>query len=577
MPPLLPGLPRRALLLSRHTPLRTTGVARRRPASTGTPGSKSPAAATWNSRLVHLAIGIALGGAATAGVVAAISRRSDEAKGLAAEQVPPPLPRWRRGSDSRRLAKSRRRYADRQTTLQAVSEIRRALGDDAVSTDDDDVEQHGYSEWSTSNTDARPVAVVRPASTEHVAAVARICSRYRVPMVPYGAGSSVEGNFSAPFSGVCIDLSAMDRIVAFHPDDMDVVVEAGVNWTRLNEAIKPSALFLPLDPSPTALIGGMVATNCSGTNAAKYGTMKDYVINLTVVLADGTVVRTRNRPRKTSAGYNLNGLFAGSEGTLGIITEVTLKLVNVPSAFSVATSTFATIREAADAASAMVRGGVPVAALELMDDVQMKVVNKNGGAGGRMWDELPTLFIKFSGTENTIKDSVLQARRVAESHKCRSFESAETIEQMDSLWSARKQALWASLAIRPEGTQIWSTDVAVPLSRLGDIIETSRENASRLGLFNSILGHVGDGNFHQMIMYNPADASQTRAVGDCVDAMVNKALELEGTVSGEHGIGLGKKHCLAKELDPSTIGVMKALKEALDPHWLLNPGKVFDE
>lgn len=386
-----------------------------------------------------------------------------------------------------------------------------------------------------------------------------------------------EGNFSAPFSGVCVDLSAMDRIVAFHPDDMDVVVEAGLNWTRLNETIKSSGLFLPLDPSPTALVGGMVATNCSGTNATKYGTMKDYVVNLTVVLADGTVVRTRNRPRKTSAGYNLNGLFAGSEGTLGIITQVTLKLAIVPPAFSVATSTFATVREAADAASAMVRGGVPVAALELMDDVQMKVVNKNGGAGGRMWDELPTLFIKFSGTENIIKDSVLQARRVAESHKCRSFESADTAEQMDSLWSARKQALWASLAIRPEGTQIWSTDVAVPLSRLGDIIESSRENASRLGLFNSILGHVGDGNFHQMIMYNPTDAPQTRAVGDCVNAMVDKALELEGTVSGEHGIGLGKKHCLAKELDPSTIGVMKALKEALDPHWLLNPGKVFDE
>ncbi|KAL3962176.1 hypothetical protein ACCO45_003699 [Purpureocillium lilacinum] len=517
-------------------PVSSVPPSARRLASTAPP-SRSPAAAS-DTRLVYLAVGVALGGAAAAGVVAAVSRPVEQ-EGVAAEV--PPTPRWR--ATESRVAKSARRYADRQTTLQAVAEIRRAIGDDAVSTDDGDLEEHGHSEWSTSNTDARPVAVVRPASTEQVSAVARICSRYR-----------------RPFSGVCVDLSAMDRIVAFHPDDMDVVVEAGLNWTRLNETIKSSGLFLPLDPSPTALVGGMVATNCSGTNATKYGTMKDYVVNLTVVLADGTVVRTRNRPRKTSAGYNLNGLFAGSEGTLGIITQVTLKLAIVPPAFSVATSTFATVREAADAASAM-----------------MKVVNKNGGAGGRMWDELPTLFIKFSGTENTIKDSVLQARKVAESHKCRSFESADTAEQMDSLWSARKQALWASLAIRPEGTQIWSTDVAVPLSRLGDIIESSRENASRLGLFNSILGHVGDGNFHQMIMYNPTDAPQTRAVGDCVNAMVDKALELEGTVSGEHGIGLGKKHCLAKELDPSTIGVMKALKEALDPHWLLNPGKVFDE
>ena len=213
-------------------------------------------------------------------------------------------------------------------------------------------------------------------------------------MVPYGAGSSVEGNFSSPFSGICIDLSAMDKIVAFHPDDMDIVVQAGVNWTNLNDDIKGSGLFLPLDPSPTALIGGMIATNCSGTNATRYGTMKDYVVNLTIVLADGSVIKTRNRPRKTSAGYNLNGLFAGSEGTLGIITEATLKLSIVPSSFSVATATFTTIREAADAASAIIRKGVPVAALELMDDVQMEVVNRNGGAGGRMWEERPTLFIK---------------------------------------------------------------------------------------------------------------------------------------------------------------------------------------
>lgn len=214
-------------------------------------------------------------------------------------------------------------------------------------------------------------------------------------MVPYGAGSSVEGNFSSPFSGICIDLSAMDRIVAFHPEDMDVVVQAGVNWTNLNTEIQHSGLFLPLDPSPTALIGGMVATNCSGTNAMRYGTMKDYVVNLTVVLADGSVIKTRHRPRKTSAGYNLNSLFAGSEGTLGIITEATLKLAIIPTSFSVATVTFDTVREAAAAASKMIRNGVPLAALELMDDVQMKVVNMNGGAGGRMWAERPTLFLKY--------------------------------------------------------------------------------------------------------------------------------------------------------------------------------------
>lgn len=213
-------------------------------------------------------------------------------------------------------------------------------------------------------------------------------------MVPYGAGSSVEGNFSSPYSGVCLDLSGMNKIIAFHPEDMDVVVQPGVNWMNLNDEIKHSGLFLPLDPSPTAMIGGMIGTNCSGTNAMRYGTMKDYVINLTVVLADGSIIKTRRRPRKTSAGYNLNGLFTGSEGTLGIITEATLKLAIVPESFSVAIATFSTIKEAVDSAFKMVRRGVPLAALELMDEVQMRVINKSGGAGGRMWEERPTLFLK---------------------------------------------------------------------------------------------------------------------------------------------------------------------------------------
>lgn len=268
------------------------------------------------------------------------------------------------------------------------------LGEDAVSVDDSDIQKHSFAEWSTSNSDVKPVAVARPQSTDDVSAIAKVCTKYRVPMIPYGGGSSVEGNFSSPYSGVCLDLSEMDKIVAFHPEDMDVVVQPGVNWTNLNNDIKSSGLFLPLDPSPTALIGGMVSTNCSGTNATRYGAMKDYVVNLTVVLADGSVIKTRHRPRKTSAGYNLNGLFTGSEGTLGIITEITVKLVTVPSSYSVATATFDSIKEAASSASKMVQSGIPVAALELMDEVQMQIINNNGGAGGRMWSELPTLFIK---------------------------------------------------------------------------------------------------------------------------------------------------------------------------------------
>lgn len=332
-----------------------------------------------------LAFGVLIGAAAAAASFTVLQRTANE---------PAVAPRWAENEGGR--ARTRQtRYADKGAMLQSVREIRSMLGDDAVSMDEFDLEEHGYSEWSTSNTHMRPVAIVRPRSTEEVSAVARVCTNFKVPMVPYGAGSSVEGNFSSPFSGICIDLSAMDKVVAFHPEDMDVVVQAGVNWTNLNTEIKDSGLFLPLDPSPTALIGGMIATNCSGTNSLRYGTAKDYVVNLTVVLADGSIIKTRHRPRKTSAGYNLNSLFTGSEGTLGIITEATLKLAIIPTSFSVATVTFDSIKEAAAAASKMIRSGVPLAALELMDDVQMKVVNMNGGAGGRMWAERPTLFLKY--------------------------------------------------------------------------------------------------------------------------------------------------------------------------------------
>ncbi|KAF4822364.1 D-lactate dehydrogenase [Colletotrichum tropicale] len=330
-------------------------------------------------------------------------------------------------------------------------------------------------------------------------------------MVPYGAGSSVEGNFSSTYPGICIDLSLMDQIVEFHPDDLDVTVQAGVNWTQLNESneLKESGLFLPIDPSPTAQIGGMIATNCSGTNAMRYGTMKDYVLNLTVVLADGSVIKTRRRPRKTSAGYNLNSLFTGSEGTLGIITEATLKLAVVPSDYSVATATFLTVKDAADAASKMIRKGVNLAACELMDDEQMKVINKSGGVGGKMWEELPTLFLKFSGSQRNIEDSV----------------------------------------------------------RLAHSVKESKNDAIQLGLFSSVLGHVGDGNFHQMIMYDPKRPSDVANVKSLINGMMHKALNMEGTVS----------HCLLEELGSDTIGVMKAIKDRLDPHWLMNPGKIFDE
>ncbi|KAK5990780.1 D-lactate ferricytochrome C oxidoreductase [Cladobotryum mycophilum] len=546
--------------------LRATALTRRFPMKTpnarlfsSLPSPQKPGQGSF----AYLAVGLLLGGATTA---AAIRLGSNDAGVVE--------PRWRENSKHALL---QTRYADKKTMLKAVDEIRHELGDDAVSVDEDDIEDHGYSSYSAFNTDNRPVAVIRPTSTEQVSAIAKICTKYKVPMVPYGAGSSVEGNFSSPYSGVCIDLSAMNKIVEFHPEDMDVVVQSGVGWTNLNETIKESGLFLPLDPSPTALIGGMISTNCSGTNAMRYGTMKDYVINLTVVLADGSVIKTRRRPRKTSAGYNLNTLFTGSEGTLGIVTEATVKLAVLPTNFSVATVTFPTIRDAAAAASLMVRKGLQLAALEIMDETQMKVINMNGGAGGKTWEESPTLFLKFSGSTTSIKENIESAEEIAKGHGSNKFQFAKDKQEMDSLWAARKEALWANLAMKREGDSFWGTDVAVPISRLADIIETSTRRATERGLYNTLLGHVGDGNFHQLLVYNPENKEETKAVSDCVHDMLDDAIKMGGTVTGEHAIGIGKKNYLVKELGPATIGVMKALKDTLDPHWLLNPGKVFDE
>ncbi|PWY93016.1 FAD-binding domain-containing protein [Aspergillus sclerotioniger CBS 115572] len=483
---------------------------------------------------------------------------------------------WRAKTDTQQVSAGAK-YADGPTMLRAVEEIKQVIGDENVSVDSDDIEAHGYSEWSTSNTTARPVAVFSPASTEEVSQIAKICTKYKVPMVPFGAGSSVEGNFAAPHSGVCIDLSRMNQVIELYEQDMNVTVQAGVRWTDLNEQIKSTGLFLPMDPSPTAYVGGMVATNCSGTNAMRYGTMKDWVVNLTVVLADGTILKTKRRPRKSSAGYNLNALFTGSEGTLGIITEATLKLAIIPEESSVGIATFPTVGDATAAASKLIRDGVPLAALEFMDDVQMKIINQNGGAGGRFWSEAPTLFLKFTGTRTGITDSIHRTRTILSKNKSNELVFANSREEGDNLWAARKQSLWAILAVRPEGTEIWSTDVAVPISRLAEIVELSKTESSNLGLFSTVLGHVGDGNFHQAVMYNPQKPEEYQAVKACVSRMMKRALEMEGTVSGEHGIGIGKKAYLEEELGTSTMEFMRGVKRSVDPYWLMNPGKVFDE
>ncbi|KJY00565.1 hypothetical protein TI39_contig323g00001 [Zymoseptoria brevis] len=399
-------------------------------------------------------------------------------------------------------------------------------------------------------------------------------------MGAFGAGSSVEGNFSAPHSGITIEFTHMDKILAFHPDDLDVVVQPGVNLVNLNNEIKDSGLLLPLDPSPTAMIGGMVSTNCSGTNAMRYGNMKDWAINLTVVLADGRVVKTRRRPRKTSAGYNLTGFFVGAEGTLGLVTEITLKLAPIPQDTSVAIVSFPRVRAAITAASRIIRSGIQLAAFELMDDVQMQVVNRHGSAAVkiRKWEEEPTLFMKFSGTTDAIKSDIKRVQELIKNEKPGPLHFAKPkLEELD-LWAARKEALFTMVSTRKEGNVLWSTDVAVPLSRLAVIIgeNISKDECSKLGIFGTVTGHVGD----TAMFYDPHNAEQKAAVKKVVDDMMHRALEMDGTVSGEHAIGIGKKDCLVEELGQGTIDFMKTLKRAADPKhaalWLLNPGKVFD-
>jgi D-lactate dehydrogenase (cytochrome) len=324
----------------------------------------------------------------------------------------------------------------------------------------------------------------------------KICSERRIPVTAYSGGTSLEGHFAATRGGICIDFSRMDKILALHKDDLDVVVQPAVGWELLNEELAKSNLFFPPDPGPGAMIGGMVGTGCSGTNAYRYGTMKDWVLSLTVVLADGTIIKTRQRPRKSSAGYDLTRMFIGSEGTLGLVTEAVLKVTVKPQQTSVAVCAFGSVREAADCVFKVVGAGVPIAAIEILDDVQMMCIN-DAGMTKKTWKNAPTLFFKFGGTPSSVKEQIGQVQALAKKSGSVSFEFAKSEQEKEDLWQARKEALWSVMA-KAEGddTAVWTTDVAVPISRLAEIIEETQKKIKASGLLGSIVGHVGDGNFH---------------------------------------------------------------------------------
>ncbi|KAL6705947.1 D-lactate ferricytochrome c oxidoreductase [Coniothyrium glycines] len=457
----------------------------------------------------------------------------------------------------------------------AWTDFRDIVGRENITVEKSELESHSGSSWSSHPAEPGdvPFAVVKPANTQEVAAIMKICHERKIPVTPYSGGTSLEGHFASTKGGICIDFGRMDKILKLHKDDLDVVVQPAVGWELLNEELAKDGLFFPPDPGPGAMIGGMVGTGCSGTNAYRYGTMKDWVISLTVVMADGTIIKTRQRPRKSSAGYDLTRMFIGSEGTLGLVTEATLKVTVKPQHTSVAVCAFPSVRAAADCVFKVVGAGVPIAAIEILDDVQMMCIN-DAGQTAKTWKNAPTLFFKFAGTPSAVKEQISQVQGLAKKSGSVSFEFAKSEQEKEDLWQARKEALWSVMA-KGEGhadVAVWTTDVAVPISKLPEIIEETKDKISKSGLLGSIVGHVGDGNFHSIILYNrKTDYEKTKHL---VHDMVKRAIELEGTATGEHGVGLVKRDYLPHELGESTVDAMRQLKKAFDPLCLLNCDKV---
>lgn len=429
------------------------------------------------------------------------------------------------------------------------------VGKENITTDAIQLESHSTSDFTSHKhkPEEVPFAVIYPSSTEEVSKLVKICHTRSIPVTAYSGGTSLEGHYTPTRGGVVIAFARMNKVLKLHKEDLDVVVQPAVGWEDLNEELAQQGLFFPPDPGPGAQIGGMIGTGCSGTNAYRYGTMKDWVLSLTVVLADGTIIKTRQRPRKSSAGYDLTRLFVGSEGTLGIVTEATLKLTPTPQSTSVAVATFGSIREAANCVSHIVEQAVPVAAVEILDDAQMRVINA-AGTTSRQWKEAPTLFFKFAGTASGVKEQIALVQGLAKRSGGNGFDFAKSDQEQKELWSARKEALWSTMSIAKPGDRVWTTDVAVPMSRLPDIIEESQADLAKSGLVGTIVGHVGDGNFHTIFLYGEKERKKAE---DFVHRMVKRAVEMEGTVTGEHGVGLVKRDYLPHEMSEETVAAMR--------------------
>lgn len=416
-----------------------------------------------------------------------------------------------------------------------------------------------------------PDAVVWPTTVEEVVDIVRLAAEHRVPIIAFGAGTSLEGHVNAPAGGIALDLARMNRILAVRPRDLDCTVEAGVTRRQLNEHLRDQGLFFPVDPgADEATLGGMAATRASGTNAVRYGTMRENVLNVTAVMADGSVVRTGARARKSAAGYDLTRLLIGSEGTLGIITEVTVRLYGVPETVVSAVCPFATTQGACDASIQAIALGLGVARIELLDGVQISAVNAYAKL---QLQETPTLFVEFHGTEAATREQVATFEDIAREQGALEFSCAAEAEARRRLWQARHDAFWAVRTCWP-GKTVLVTDVAVPISHLADCITETEADIQRSGLTAPIVGHVGDGNFHTIPIFDPENEREVTALRSFLDRLASRAIAMDGTCSGEHGIGEGKIALLEREMG-SGVAVMRQVKRALDPLNILNPGKIF--
>lgn len=418
-----------------------------------------------------------------------------------------------------------------------------------------------------------PDAVVFAQTTEDVAAVAKLCFEHEIPLIPYGAGSSLEGHLLAVAGGVSLDLSQMNRVLSVHPEDLTVTVEPGVTRKQLNTEIRDTGLFFPIDPGADASIGGMCATRASGTNAVRYGTMRENVLNLTVVTADGRIIKTANRARKSSAGYDLTRLFIGSEGTLGVITEITLKLYPQPEAVSAAVCAFPSMGDAVSAVIDTIQMGVPIARVEFVDALAIRAINQYDKL---TLPEMPTLFFEFHGSEHGVQEQAETVQAIAAEHQGQGFEWATRPEDRSRLWNARHNAYFAFLQLKP-GCRAVTTDVCVPISRLAEcVVETEKDLlASALRLPAPIVGHVGDGNFHVALLIDPNKPEELEEAERINQRIVARAIAMDGTCTGEHGVGLHKMDFLIAEHGHDAIDLMRSIKQALDPKHILNPGKIF--